>query len=836
MRALLWLMGPWLLGLAGGDSETPGDMFPRTETVETRKGSLQGRTITLLGGEFKLEPVDVFLGIPYALPPVGPRRFSPTSAHPPWSGILQAISYGPACPQQFPSQLNNRTQPVSSLTSQYWNYLTRVRDTLTHQAEDCLYLNIFRPHQSSGVFRPEESAKDRPKLAVLVFIHGESWSWGSASLYDARVLAALGKVIVVTFNYRIGILGWLNTNPSPNTNGHVANYGLIDQMAALQWVVENIAQFGGDPSRITVMGQGGGAASVEYLVHSPMIRQSHFQRVILMSGSIFSGWARVDNPAETGVRVARSLGCPLPADLHTHHSNILDCLRGKSVEQLLAFEEDPLAFKVAWGPSYDGVTVKNNFVEIKGKRSFDARQYDALVGVTSSDWFHRLGSRAAREGLSVEERDRILRSFVLNNYDAHLQEIFLAVRNEYGDWDQPEPRPSVQAAQLVSALSDALYVAPALHSAGTFYRRRNNTFLYHFNHHTKAGMYAKVDSASSSYGQELDYVFGIPISPVWPHQGYHYTRAEAVLSALVITYWANFVKEGNPNHPVTVEELLNTDSQSSGNTDKRFKMVTWEHFGRDKSYLELDLKPRPKHNFRGHAASLWLSLVPKLESAGSYDSVVGHGMLWGKTQGKVRNITRLPGAQQISAEEASQPCKESGLASPAEGSHPGSRLIALGLLAGSSLFLVNSVIFACLCYRRTQHRPRWDRASGCTGGADSTECLNNSLPETPHRVPSFSTPGRTSTLRRAESSSLSRERALPLTSYPPHPGSKAGHECQPCSTVSKRRGQTSHSNSYVSIPPPDHPDLAGLPLVADIPAPGGFGSKAATRHEDSITC
>jgi len=795
--------------------------------VATRKGLVQGRTITLLGGEFALDPVDVFLGIPYASPPVGPRRFSPTSEHSPWAGVLQAISYGPACPQAFPSHPRNHTQPVEGVTSQYRHYLARVQDSLTHQAEDCLYLNIFRPHHVTGVFGPQPTPGDRPKLAVLVFIHGESWSWGSASLYDARVLATLGKIIVITFNYRIGVLGWLNTNPSPNTKGQIANYGLIDQIAALQWVAENIAQFGGDPERITVMGQGAGAASVEYLVHSPAIRQSHFQRVILMSGSIFSGWARVDNPAEAGVRLARSLGCSLPADLHTHHTQILDCLREKSVEDLTSWQPQPLAFKVPWGPSYDGVTVKNNFVEIKGKRSFDARQYDAMVGVTTSDWFHPQGSRALQEGVSEEERDRLLRSYVINNYDGHLREIFLAVLHEYTDWDQGRPRPLVQAAQLVAAISDAMYLAPALHSAGTFFRRKNNTFVYHFHHQTKSGMYAKVE-AGAVHGEELGYVFGLPVAPVWPHQNYHYTRAEAVLSALVITYWANFVKDGNPNTPVKVEELLNTASEASGNTDKRFKMVPWEVYGGDKAYLELDLKPRSKRNLRGHAASLWLSLVPKLETAGGYDSAVAHGMLWGATQGRVRNITRLPGAQQISAEEAvqAQGCKEAGTGLGI----PSNRVVVVGLAAASSLFLVNSVIFACLCYRRTHNRPRWDRASGCTTGADSTECLNNSLPDTPHRVPSFSTPGRTSTLRRGEP----RERGVALSSYTaPCAGAPCTSSSRPCSTVSNRR---SGSSSYVSIPPPDHPDFIGLPLVADIPAPGGFGSKSVARHEDSITC
>merc|ERR1719410_502751 len=241
-------------------------MFPRTEVVETKKGFVQGRSITLLGGEFRLDPVDVFLGIPYALPPVGPRRFTPTAAHPPWSGVLQAISYGPACPQQFPRQMDNVTAQQETMTRQYWEHLTRVRDSITHQAEDCLYLNIFRPHNvSHGSPQSKEGKGQRKKLPVLVFVHGESWAWGSSALYDARILATLGRIIVVTFNYRLGVFGFLNTNPSPMTKGSVSNYGLVDQMAALQWVGENVEQFGGDKARITLMGQGVGAASVEYL-------------------------------------------------------------------------------------------------------------------------------------------------------------------------------------------------------------------------------------------------------------------------------------------------------------------------------------------------------------------------------------------------------------------------------------------------------------------------------------------------------------------------------------------------------------------------------------------
>ena len=295
----------------------------------------------------------------------------------------------------------------------------------------------------------------------------------------------------------------------------------------------------------------------------------------------------------------------------------------------------------------------------------------------------------------------------------------------------------------------------------------------------------------------------------------------------------------NPNYPLQVEELLNTGKEA-----KRFKMVKWDSFDEKKKYLELgkttylfhifnfifiaDLKPRSKHNFRGHAASLWLSLVPKLENSGSYDSTIGHGVLSGPTWGIVRNMTSFPGVQQISHNDKVSPCQDTAVLTASESTNsPGessslNNVIFVSLMAGSMLFIVNSVILISLCYKRTPHRPRWDRTGD--RGADSTECLNNecvsSNPETPHMVPNFNTPGRTSTIHR---------QSVPLSSFPP-----AVHEC----SVTKYR---TYGNSYVGIPPPDQPDFSGVPLVADIPAPGPFNNhqvntRARTQLDDSITC
>ncbi|ROT80931.1 putative neuroligin-4, Y-linked-like protein [Penaeus vannamei] len=129
-----------------------------------------------------------------------------------------------------------------------------------------------------------DSSTEKVAYPVVVYVHGESYEWGSASLYDGSVLAALGRLIVVTINYRLGILGFFNPNVDPLGRATVANYGLMDQLAALHWVQENIVRFGGDPGHVTVMGHGTGAACLNFLVISPqpqvrtLVRQSVCRR------------------------------------------------------------------------------------------------------------------------------------------------------------------------------------------------------------------------------------------------------------------------------------------------------------------------------------------------------------------------------------------------------------------------------------------------------------------------------------------------------------------------------------------------------------------------------
>lgn len=201
--------------------------------------------------------VDVYRGIPFALPPLGALRWRPPQPAPAWRGVRDAGKFAPACMQQGVSMPGEAAPSVS---------------------EDCLYLNVWAPPRRAG-----------RRLPVIVWIHGGGYTNGSASmpLYHGDRLASKG-VLVVTIAYRLGALGFLAhpalSAESPHRSS--GNYGLMDQIAALEWVQRNIAAFGGDPQRVTIAGQSAGAMAVSALLVSPRAK-GLFQRAIAQSGGIF---------------------------------------------------------------------------------------------------------------------------------------------------------------------------------------------------------------------------------------------------------------------------------------------------------------------------------------------------------------------------------------------------------------------------------------------------------------------------------------------------------------------------------------------------------------------
>ncbi|KAG8227704.1 hypothetical protein J437_LFUL007986 [Ladona fulva] len=228
------------------------------------------------------------------------------------------------------------------------------------------------------------------RLPVIVFIHGESFEWNSGNPYDGSLLAAHGGLVVVTINFRLGVLGFLNANSDSAHFRSPANYGLMDQIAALHWIQENIAAFGGDPGSVTILGHGTGAACANFLMVSPAIPDGMlFHRVILMSGSALSPWALVKDPWRHALAVARHVNCTSSpaqglslqgADLgeegHEEEEGsasvtderlqrllppsprLLRCLREKPLSELTSAPIPTTPFAAsAFGPSVDGVVV-----------------------------------------------------------------------------------------------------------------------------------------------------------------------------------------------------------------------------------------------------------------------------------------------------------------------------------------------------------------------------------------------------------------------------------------------------------------------------------------------
>lgn len=222
--------------------------------VRIRQGVLSGTHLGLSGA--------VFLGIPYAAAPVGHLRWAAPQQPAPWTGVRDASFYRPACPQLpspwLPEMLGRKEMKTS---------------------EDCLYLNVWTPHLSAHAHLP-----------VMVWVHGGGNIEGSQEWPPLGTTLAAHGVVIVTINYRLGVLGYLaHPELSAESPDHISgNYGLLDQMAALRWVKQNIRSFGGDPERVTVFGASSGSLDVCDLMASPLA-QGLFQRAIMQSGVCVDG-------------------------------------------------------------------------------------------------------------------------------------------------------------------------------------------------------------------------------------------------------------------------------------------------------------------------------------------------------------------------------------------------------------------------------------------------------------------------------------------------------------------------------------------------------------------
>lgn len=433
----------------------------------------------------------VFKGIPYALPPVKAARWRPPSPMPRWEGVRNATEFGPAC-----------FQPKSR---QFPGFVNIYADDPPSMSEDCLTLNIWAP-------------ADAHNAPVFFWIHGGALWGGSSreSLFDGAKLAAQG-IVVVSINYRLGILGFLaHPELSAESPLHISgNYGLLDQILALHWVRSNIGAFGGDPANVTIAGQSAGGLSVMYLLASPAARG-------LFSKAIAESAYMISTPelkrSRYGVPSAEDSGSLLAAVLQAPH--IAD-LRAMDAD---ALTEAAAAARFAPFGAIDGQVLPRQLVDVfdKGEQA----PVPLLAGFTSGE-IRSLRilappppANAAAYESTIRDRYRDLADQFLRLYPSSnmLESTLATTRDALYGWT---------AERLVK--KQAALGLPA--------------FLYFFDHG-----YPAADTAGlhAFHASELPYVFGTfdRTTPVWPK--IPTTSQDMELSNAMIGYWSSFVRTGRP--------------------------------------------------------------------------------------------------------------------------------------------------------------------------------------------------------------------------------------------------------------------------------------------------
>lgn len=465
-------------------------MEAMTDTVQTSHGIVRGR----IG-----DGVSVFLGIPYGASTTGSGRFRPPRAVEPWSGIRDVLELGPRCPQvQFDTgaALREFGEPLGEASS-----------------EDCLRLNVWTP------------ATDGARRPVLVYLHGGGYLGGSggAPAYDGTHLATQGDIVVVTINHRVGILGFLHlADLAEQENDYSGNAGLLDIVAALEWVRDNVERFGGDPDRVTVGGQSGGGWKTSMLLAMPSAR-ALFHRAIIMSGAMLTAATR-DNATALASQVLRKL------DLGVNDLNALDRV---SVETLIAAQaampppdvRAPYEFR----PVVDGDALP--MTPLEALRHGDRPDVAMLIGCTRDEQTRMLRDirGSARDFVADDQEAAVWLADLLGD---HTAEVLGSYRRS---------RPAASATEVYVAVSSDLWTRiPSILVAEERLRHGASVFMYRFDWESTADEGA----LRACHSLDLPFVFNNTQAASLVDE-----RSDApMLADAMSKAWIAFVRTGDPAH------------------------------------------------------------------------------------------------------------------------------------------------------------------------------------------------------------------------------------------------------------------------------------------------
>ncbi|KAL4630761.1 neuroligin-1 isoform X3 [Arapaima gigas] len=699
LAPVLWTLGLALQALAVA-SQKLDEMDP---VVSTAYGRVRGFKKEL-NNEI-LGPVIQFLGVPYAAPPVGERRFQPPEPPIPWPETRNATQFASVCPQNI---MEGRLPDVM-LPVWFTNGLEVVSSYVQDQSEDCLFLNIYVPTEDGPLTKKQnddlgdnegtededirESGSPKP---VMVFIHGGSYMEGTGNMFDGSILASYGNVIVITINYRLGVLGFLSTGDQAAKG----NYGLLDQIQALRWTSENIAFFGGDPLRITVFGSGAGASCVNLLTlshYSEGNRWSNstkglFQRAIAQSGTALSSWAVSFQPAKYARMLAKKVGCN-----HKDTVDLVECLQKKPYKELVDQDIQPARYHIAFGPVIDGDVIPDDPQILMEQGEF--LNYDIMLGVNQGEGLKFVELIVDNEnGVQANDFDYAVSSFVddLYGYPEGKDILRETIKFMYTDWADRH-NPETRRKTLLALFTDHQWVAPAVATADLHSSFGSPTYFYAFYHHCQTEQVPPW--ADAAHGDEIPYVFGLPM--IGPTELFpcNFSKNDVMLSAVVMTYWTNFAKTGDPNQPVP------QDTKFIHTKPNRFEEVAWTRYNqKDQLYLHIGLKPRVKEHYRANKVNLWLELVPHLHSINEVTQVIST-----TTKVPPPEVTRTPKNIPINTKRPNPtPFPTENQDSQNQpflvDQRDYSTELSVTIAVGASLLFLNILAFAALYYKKDKRR------------------------------------------------------------------------------------------------------------------------------------
>ncbi|XP_021515401.1 carboxylesterase 1E-like isoform X2 [Meriones unguiculatus] len=527
--------------------------------VDTIYGKVLGKYVGLEGFT---QPVAIFLGIPFARPPLGSLRFAPPEPAEPWRFVKDTTSHPPMCSQDAVGG-----QTVNDLIA------NNKEKTPLQFSEDCLYLNVYTP---------ADLMKKSNRLPVMVWIHGGGLVVGGASTYNGLALSAHENVVVVTIQYRLGIWGFFSTGDEHSRG----NWGHLDQVAALRWVQDNIANFGGDPGSVTIFGESAGSESVSVLVLSPMAKNL-FHRAISESGVVFTSGLFMENSSSLTEQVAVAAGCKT-----TTSAVIVHCLRQKTEEELLEITQKMNFFKLdlqgdtrkhyPFTPTVlDGVVLPKAPEEILAEKSFNTVPY--IVGINKQEFGWILPMLMEFPPTDVK-LDKKMVSLLLTKsaYFFNIPEDGIPDAMEKYSIDTDDPVTNRDL--FLELIGDVMFAVPSVIVSRGHRDAGAPTYMYEFQYHPSFSSELKPKTVIGDHIDEIYSVFGAPIL----REGA--SEEETNLSKMMMKFWANFARNGNPN--------------GKG-------LPHWPEYDQKEGYLKIGATTQKAQRLKGEEVAFWTELRTK---------------------------------------------------------------------------------------------------------------------------------------------------------------------------------------------------------------------------------